>query len=138
MNVFVKIKSLNKRNCTEFRPYELPEGIGSVRELIAAFVHAEVERFNDKDTELPLLTLMSTEDIDREAKTGKVAFGRIWKDAKANEAKAVETALAAFEDGLFRVLMNEEELTDLDAEIEIKEGAVFTFIRLTFLAGRMW
>ena len=138
MNVNVRIKSLNKRKSTELRPYELPEGIGSVRELIKAFVHAEVERFNDKDTELPLLTLMSAEDIDREAKTGKVAFRRIWKDVKANETKAVETALAAFEDGLFRVLMDEEELTDLDAEIDIKEGAVFTFIRLTFLAGRMW
>lgn len=138
MNVFVKIKALNKRNCTELCPYKLPEGIASVRELIAAFVHAEVERFNDKDTELPLLTLMSAEDIDREAKTGKVAFRRIWKDVKANETKAVETALAAFEDVLFRVLMDEEELTNLDSEIAIKEGAVFTFIRLTFLSGRMW
>lgn len=138
MNVFVKIKALNKRNCTELCLYKLPEGIASVRELIAAFVHAEVERFNDKDTELPLLTLMSAEDIDREAKTGKVAFRRIWKDVKANETKAVETALAAFEDGLFRVLMDEEELTNLDSEIAIKEGAVFTFIRLTFLSGRMW
>ena len=138
MNVYVRIKSLGKNKASELRPYELPEGIDTVRGLIAAFVHAEVERFNDKDTELPLLALMSADDVEREAKTGKVAFGRIWKDTKANEGKAVETALAAFGDGLFRVLMDEEELTDLDAEIDIKEGAVFTFIRLTFLAGRMW
>ena len=138
MNVYVRIKSIGKNKATELRPYELPEGIGSVRELIKAFVHAEVERFNDMDTELPLLTLMSAEDIEREAKTGRVAFGRLWPDKKADEAKAVDTALAAFGDGLFRVLMDEEELTDIDTEIEIKEGAVFTFIRLTFLSGRMW
>ena len=138
MNVYVRIKSLGKNKASELRPYELPEGIDTVRGLIAAFVHAEVERFNDKDTELPLLTVMSAEDIEREAKMGKVAFGRLWSDKKADEAKAVETALTSFDDGLFRVLMDEEELTDLDAEINIKEGAVFTFIRLTFLAGRMW
>ena len=59
MKVFVRIKSLKKQRSSELTPYELPEGIGTVRGLIAAFVHAEVERFNDKDTELPLLALMS-------------------------------------------------------------------------------
>ena len=138
MKVFVRIKSLKKRKSTELRSYELSEGIGTVRGLIAAFVHAEVERFNDKDTELPLLALMSAEEIDDNAKAGKVAFGRLWTDNKADEAKAVEAAFAAFCDGLFRVLMDDEELKELDHPVKITEGTVFTFIRLTFLAGRMW
>lgn len=138
MKVFVRIESLKKRKSTELRSYELSEGIGTVRGLIAAFVHAEVERFNDKDTELPLLALMSAEEIDDNAKAGKVAFGRLWSDNKADEAKAVEAAFAAFGDGLFRVLMDDEELKELDHPVKITEGTVFTFIRLTFLAGRMW
>ena len=138
MKVFVRIKSLKKRKSTELRSYELSEGIGTVRGLIAAFVHAEVERFNDKDTELPLLALMSAEEIDDNAKAGKVAFGRLWSDNKADEARAVEAAFAAFDDGLFRVLMDDEELKELDHPVRITEGTVFTFIRLTFLAGRMW
>ena len=138
MKVFVRIKSLKKRKSTELRSYELSEGIGTVRGLIAAFVHAEVERFNDKDMELPLLALMSAEEIDNNAKAGKVAFGRLWSDNKADEARAVEAAFAAFDDGLFRVLMDDEELKELDHPVKITEGTVFTFIRLTFLAGRMW
>ena len=138
MKVFVRIKSLKKRKSAELHSYELSEGIGTVRGLIAAFVHAEVERFNDKDTELPLLALMSAEEIDDNAKAGKVAFGRLWSDNKADEAKAVEAAFAAFDDGLFRVLMDDEELRELDHPVKITEGTVFTFIRLTFLAGRMW
>lgn len=138
MKVFVRIKSLKKRKSTELRSYELSEGIGTVRGLIAAFVHAEVERFNDKDTELPLLALMSAEEIDDNAKAGKVAFGRLWSDNKADEARAVEAVFAAFGDGLFRVLMDDEELKELDHPVKITEGTVFTFIRLTFLAGRMW
>ena len=138
MKVFVRIKSLKKRKSAELHSYELSEGIGTVRGLIAAFVHAEVERFNDKDTELPLLALMSAEEIDDNAKAGKVAFGRLWSDNKADEAKAVEAAFAAFDDGLFRVLMDDEELKELDHPVKITEGTVFTFIRLTFLAGRMW
>ena len=128
MKVFVRIKSLKKRKSTELRSYELSEGIGTVRGLIAAFVHAE----------LPLLALMSAEEIDDNAKAGKVAFGRLWSDNKADEAKAVEAAFAAFGDGLFRVLMDDEELKELDHPVKITEGTVFTFIRLTFLAGRMW
>ena len=138
MKVFVRIRSLKKRSPAELTPYELPEGIGTVRELIEAFVHTEVERFNSKDTERPLLALMSAEDINDNARGGKVAFGRLWSDKKADAAGAVETAFSAFSDGLFRILMDDEELKELDHPVSITEGAVFTFIRLTFLAGRMW
>ncbi len=138
MKVYVRIKSLNRRKSSELMPYELPEGIGTVRGLIAAFVLAEVERFNSKDTEQPLLALMGTEELEERAHAGKVDFGRLWRNKKADGERAVQTALDAFCDGLFRVLMDESELSGLDSPLEIREGAVFTFIRLTFLAGRMW
>ena len=50
----------------------------------------------------------------------------------------METAFSAFRDGLVRILMDEDELTGLDNPVSIAEGTVFTFVRLTFLAGRMW
>ena len=139
MQVYVKIKALGKRrDVLPSRPYELPEGIASLRQLLTAFVAAEVARFNGKDTEAPLLSCLSAEEIDARAASGKVGFGRLWSDRKADRAKAAETAVRAFQDGLVRVLMDEAELTELDAPLEVREGAVFTFVRLTFLAGRMW
>ena len=117
MQVYVKIKALGKRrDVLPPRPYELPEGIASLRQLLTA----------------------SAEEIDARAASGKVGFGRLWSDRKADRAKAAETAVRAFQDGLVRVLMDEAELTELDAPLEVRDGAVFTFVRLTFLAGRMW
>ena len=139
MQAYVRVKTLGKRkDVMPLKPYELPEGIGSLRELLTAFVEAEVERYNGKDTEAPLLSCLTAEEIETQSETGKVSFGRLWSDQKADKAKAVKTAIQAFDDGLVRVLMDETELTELDAPLCIREGTVFTFVRLTFLAGRMW
>ena len=139
MQVYVRVKALGKRkDVLPPRPYELPEGISSLRGLLTAFVEAEVERYNGKDPEAPLLSCLTAEEIEAQSETGKVSFGRLWSDKKADKAKAVQTALLAFDDGLVRVLMDETELVQLDAPLCIREGAVFTFVRLTFLAGRMW
>ena len=69
---------------------------------------------------------------------GKFAFGGFEDPREVNEDRAVQTAIAAVEDGLVRIFRGAEELTDLDQEIQITEGEVFTFIRLTMLSGRMW
>ena len=81
---------------------------------------------------------LTAKEIEAQAEAGKVGFGRLWSDQKADKAKAVQTAIQAFADGLVRVLMDEAELTELDEPLSVHEGAVFTFVRLTFLAGRMW
>lgn len=139
MQVYVRVKALGKRkDVLPPKPYELPEGIGSLRELLTAFVETEVERYNSKEPELPLLSCLTAEEIEAQSETGKVSFGRLWSDQKADKAKAVQTAIQAFADGLVRVLMDEAELTELDEPLSVHEGAVFTFVRLTFLAGRMW
>ena len=139
MQVYVRVKTLGKRkDVLPPRPYELPEGISSLRGLLTAFVEAEVDRYNSKDTEAPLLSCLTVEEIEAQSETGKVSFVRLWSDRKADKAKAVQTAIQAFDDGLVRVLMDDVELTELDTPLKIHEGAVFTFVRLTFLAGRMW
>lgn len=139
MQVFVKVKALGKRrDVLPPQPYALPDGISSLRELLTAFVETEVERYNGKDTEGPLLVTLSEEEILTQAESGKVGFGRLWSDRKADAERAVKTAIQAFDDGLVRVLMDETELRELDAPLTVPEGAVFTFVRLTFLSGRMW
>lgn len=53
-------------------------------------------------------------------------------------AKACETACQCFEDGLVRVFRNQEELEGLETQVKLQEGDCLTFIRLTFLSGRLW
>ena len=85
-----------------------------------------------------LVSGMSQDEIDRMAEVGKVGFGRIHAQAKADRIKAEENALQCFEDGIIRVVAGDDELTSLDEPVPAQDGVTYTFIRLTFLAGSMW
>ena len=84
---------------------------------------------------VPFLT--ETEISDRGA-AGKISIGHLYSDKKANLEKAIDIALQGFEDGLFRVMVGDIEATELDKPLDVRDGITLTFIRLTFLAGRLW
>ena len=139
MNVFIKLKSVGKRRpVLESLPYVLPEQISSLRQLIEVMVRLEVEKYNSRGLENMLIPFLTEEEIEDQSSVGKVGFGRLYSDKKADPEKAVQTALLGFEDGLFRVLVNEKEADDLDSPLEIHDGDRLTFVRITFLAGRLW
>ena len=139
MNVFIRLKSVGKRRpVLESTPYTLPDGVSTLRGLIEAVVRLEVERYNAKGVDAMIAPFLTEAEIADQSTVGKVGFGRLYSDKKADLEKAVATALQGFEDGLFRVMVDENEATDLNLPLEIHEGQTLTFIRLTFLAGRMW
>ena len=139
MQVYVRVKTLGKRkDALQLMPYELPDSVGSLRQLITAFVEYEVERYNQKEADAHLMPWLTAQQVDDMVETGKVGFGGIFSDHKADREHAIENAIQCCEDGMVRVLMDGTELTEPDAPLTVREGAVFTFIRLTFLAGRMW
>ena len=59
------------------------------------------------------------------------------KKAK-DRVRALDTAYLAFEDGLYCIFINDEQSEKLDDSLNLKDGDILTFIRLTMLAGRMW
>ncbi len=139
MNIYVNVKALGKRkDILEKSPYTIPDNITSLRQLLCAIVQKEVDSFNLKKTDIQLTPFLTKEEIENQAIVGKVSFGEILSDKKVNEKKAAANAVQCFEDGLVRIIMNGAELTQLDESLTIPDEAVFTFIRLTFLAGSMW
>lgn len=139
MQIFVRVKVAGKRkDALQSTPYFIPDGINDLRRLLTAIVNTEVDRYNKKDTDAQIIPFLTAEQIDDQAVTGKVSFGTVFSDKKADKQKAVENAIQCWKDGLVRIFMNETELTELDAPLSIPENAEFTFIRLTFLVGRMW
>lgn len=139
MDIYVRVKAIGKRkDILAPTPYAIPDGICSLRQLLTAVVQKEVAQYNSKETEAQLIPFLTQQELDNQAKIGKVSFGTIYSDKKADPGKAVTNAIGCWEDGLVRVFMNEEELTDLDAPLTIEAQSVLTFIRLTFLAGSMW
>ena len=121
----------------ENTPYSLPGSITSLRELLETIVRQEAEKYNSRSTMDMLVPFLTETEISDQSTVGKVGFGRLYSDKKADTEKAVETALQGFEDGLFRVVINDTEITGIDDPLKINENDVLAFIRLTFLAGRL-
>ena len=152
LNIYVQMKSAGKRTAQrgmsnpyakrepslEKVPMEIPDSVTTVRELLTALVEIEVQKYNEKGQDRQMIPFLTGEEIEIQAETGKVGFGRIYSDKKADMAKACETACQCFEDGLVRVFRNQEELEGLETQVKLQEGDCLTFIRLTFLSGRLW
>ena len=140
MQVQVNIKRIGKRrNAIETRPYEIG-AVHDIGELIDAFVTAEVTRFNARveagETALRYLTIAEIADAST---VGKVGFGVDYRGQVQSVAAAIENARQSFEDGIYRIFVNGEELGETcDTPVTLKENDEITFVRLTMLAGRMW
>ena len=105
-----------------------------VEESVKSCISAYKARANNANNPAPL----TDEQFDGMREIGKFAFGVHYNENEIDEAKAIQTAIDAVTDGLVRVFKGNDEIIDLDAEIEIAESDVFTFVRLTMLSGRMW
>lgn len=140
MKLSVQIKQLGKRKCSiEPMPIELTgETPHNVRELITAVVQWQVAEYNTRPTENDLLKYLTQEDIDDRAVSGKVGFGVNYNGEKASAEAAVKNALQSYEDGIFRLFINDKEAGTADSPITLKEGDRLTFVRLTMLSGRLW
>ena len=138
MNILVTLKQAGKRrDRITALPFPLEDTPSTVRELIVQCVHTCVTQYNERVRRGESTVPLSSAQMDAMSETGKFAFGINYGQKEANEVSAVETALQAFEDGLFRVFLNNEELTDPNAPILLHENDRVIFIRLTMLAGHM-
>lgn len=110
----------------------------SLRELLVAVVKQQVTAYNQKPLEKNLLPFLSMEQIAHGVANGKAGFGSIYNENRADPQKAEDTALQAFEDGLFAVFIEDAEMKQLTDKFSLNSDTVITFVRLTFLAGSIW
>lgn len=139
MQVFINVKQLGKRKqAIDKIPVELDPVPTTTSELITAIVLREVEAYNNRLTESELLKYLSSKQIKDKAEAGKIGFDVNYNGKAAGGAEAVMNALQAFEDDIFRIFVGDTELETLSQSIQLEENNELTFVRLTFLAGRMW
>lgn len=119
-----------------FPPQVGDGGAISLRDLIAQIVRNEVSAFKERQHRQRFLQVLSEKQIADGAAAGAIRSGGSEIPEQAvNPEVAISTALQAFEDGLFLVIIDEQELRDLNAEVAIKPGSRITFLRMTLLAG---
>lgn len=110
----------------------------TLKALIEAIVYQQVLEYNRKSPEKNLLPFLSKSETEEQVIIGKVSFGSIYNENKADVEQAKKTALQAYEDGMFAMFVNDEEIKQLNATVALPENSVIVFIRLTFLAGSYW
>ena len=162
MKVYIQVKKLGKRMQTVGSiPYELETCPATLRELIVCMVNQGVERYNERLRSGEQNKALSEAEIQDMSQVGKIAFGRRKTekiDGKRNEfhivkqaeypvyqgihdaivSKDIWDAAQAFTDGLYRFFVGEQEITELDALLQLCEGDTIAIIRLTMLTGGLF
>ena len=136
MKVNVQVKKLGKRMQTVGSiPYELDTCPATLRELIVCMVEQGVEGYNKRLRSGAQIKALSETEIQDMSQVGKIAFGIPFGEKEANLQKALDTAILAFTDGLYRFFINEQEITELDGPLQLCEGDTIAIIRLVMLTG---
>ncbi len=118
-------------------PPEWGEGGGTtLRDLIGRVVRAEVQAFRQRQEDRSTFRALTARQIEQGAEKGKIEMGGSEVPLQAvSEEEAVAVACQAFEDGLFLVVIDEEDYRELDREIHVRPDSRVMFVRLTLLAG---
>lgn len=104
--------------------------------LIERVVRQQVEAFQQRQADAQVLRVLTSREIAEAAETGRIQMGdRAFGPQNVDADAAVGTALQAFVDGLYLVVIDETEQTDLDREVHLQEDSQIVFLRLTLLAG---
>ena len=151
MRIRINVKGISRRREAVVQQVrEVPDRPMTVEEFLRVIVRQEVEACNGDGEDSALLRLFgggagpdgetagAEQALENMAAEGRVRYGRFPDGKKADVNKAVADALLAFDDGLAALFADGVRYEDRAAVLPLQEDSEVTFVRLTFLAGRMW
>ena len=106
-----------------------------LREILAEVVLAEVEAFLQRQEARRLVRILGPDQIAAGVTAGKVDLGERDLGQVVDAQDAVTAALQAFEDGLYFVFIEGEQVTNLDDPVALRPEIHISFVRLVALAG---
>jgi len=108
----------------------------TLRKLIELIVQREVAAYSQRQSEGQVLRVLTDREIQMAARQGKISMGQSEVPKQdVDPVAAVETAIKAFEDGLYLVIVDGQEVKSLDAPLALTPDSRVAFVRLTLLAG---
>ncbi len=118
-------------------PLDLTGEQGSLplRDVLSQVVLAEVAAFEQRQEERRLARILGPADITAGVAAGKVNPAEHDLQQTVDAEAAVATALQAFEDGLYFVFVEGEQVTGLDDAVALRPEMRMSFVRLVALAG---
>jgi hypothetical protein len=107
----------------------------TLRQLITRIVIQEVKAFKERQENRRLTRILTERQMEEGVAKGRVDSGGRDLHQAVKPEEAVATALLAFEDGLYLVILDGEEQRDLDRQVLLKPDSHVVFVRLVMLAG---
>ena len=96
----------------------------TLRDLISLVVRLQVDRFRERQEENEFLRVLTAEEIEQGATRGAIRSGGSELEPQGVDPEvAVGTALQAFEDGLYFVLIDREQCRALDEQVVVGEDS---------------
>lgn len=139
MKIYLNVKQAGSRKNYIAKEEIILEVVpNTLRELIEQVITQNVKDFNDNLKKEKLVEYLTDKEIQEKAELGKIAFGNMYNDTKQNLSKALQNAFVSFEDGIYKVFINDNETEKLDTPIGLRDGDILTFIKFTMLSGRLW
>ncbi len=112
----------------------VPPGPVSVRQIIEAAVASEAAAQAARAEEASLVRVLTEQSLLGDLDRGAVRMGDVARAGSVDLAAAVEAALLAFDDGIFKVFVGDREVEG-SSLVDLRDGAAVLFLRLVPLAG---
>jgi hypothetical protein len=108
----------------------------TLRKLIDHVVREEVAAFKNRQRDRLAFRAISAIQIEAAVERGKVdSGGSEIQPQDVDPDAAAETAIQAYVDGLYFVVIDGQQMREIDRQVFLRPDSQITFIRLTLLAG---
>ena len=131
MEIYIIKKKLGSRKELGRNPVEIDETANTLGTLLYILTQKGLTEAQTLKENYAL----SDSEIAAQAEEGRIRFAENYSENHDTIAKAMERTKQAYDDGLFRVFINGEEVTKWNAPITLCQGAEVVFLRLTMLTG---
>jgi hypothetical protein len=131
MEVHIVKKKLGSRKELGRHPIEIDDTVNTLEALLYTLTRqglTEAQTPKEKHA-------LSDSEIAEQAEEGRIRFAENYGENHDTLEKAIQRTRQAYDDSLFRVFINGEEITTWDAPIKLCQGAEIVIIRLTMLTG---
>ena len=75
----------------------------------------QVSEYNERLQQSEVLKYLTQEEVENKATSGKVGFAVNYNGKPAAEVEAITNALQSYEDGIFRIFIDDTETGDLSS-----------------------
>ena len=137
MPITLEVKQIGRKKAIITRELQLGEFSSSptLRDLIERIVTLEVQAFRERQRDAQFIRALTESEIKARRETGKIAMGGLEQVQEVHTDDAVTVALQAFEDGLYYVFANDEQIESLEQPVNLATDSNIMFLRLVALAG---